>query len=82
MEFNGNKITIFDSMGVMSIIFGIALGLMGLGFICNSVSPVDDKRNYPPKTEVIDENYDRRYMHKNCVRICKSRNPLVWLIPY
>jgi len=68
-------------------IMGIALLFTGLGFWYAGISPEVSHSEYKRIKEQIeqgvpeDQIYDRRYKSKNCVRMCKSKFPLFWVLP-
>ena len=77
----------FQSMGlgVICCILGVAFIGFSLMFLHTAVYPELDGRERDYCKYKLDKGetdfYDRRSARGNCKRVCKSLNPIVWLLP-
>jgi hypothetical protein len=72
-------------LGVVCCIIGVAFIGFSLMFLQTAVFPeIDDREREYCENQIDNEKidfYDRRSAKTNCKRICKSMNPMVWLVP-
>ena len=71
-----------------TFLLGIILISFAIMFLSMGINPELTKREIQ-YTEMLEKNagknkdfYDRRDKTKNCHRICKSKFPLMWLLPF